>query len=103
MIENPTPEIIKWITGISVLTPGTAAALLNETGIYLNFEKDLIALDGKIPLLYVVRDDWRDVVTNWAKAHTPSAEVVAMGKHMMFWERHKEFNAALDRFLEKVK
>ncbi len=35
--------------------------------------------------------------------NTPAAEVVALGKHMMFWERQEEFNRILDRFLMTVK
>ena len=35
--------------------------------------------------------------------YTPSAEVVAMGKRLMFSERHEEFSAVPDRFLQKVK
>jgi len=27
---------------------------------------------------------------------------VPMGKHLMFWERASEFNAVLDKFLERV-
>jgi hypothetical protein len=29
----------------------------------------------------------------------PDAKLVVMGKHLMFWERSQEFNAAFDRFL----
>jgi hypothetical protein len=32
----------------------------------------------------------------------PSANVVAMGKHLMFWEQHTDFNAVLDRFLARL-
>ena len=28
--------------------------------------------------------------------------VFAMGKHLMFWERHTDFNAVLDRFLARL-
>jgi hypothetical protein len=31
--------------------------------------------------------------------HTPHADVVAMGQHLMIRERPQEFNALLDRFL----
>jgi pimeloyl-ACP methyl ester carboxylesterase len=63
---------------------------------------DLAALDGLVPLLFVVREDLSGVVNAWAETHTPHAEVVAMGQHLMLWEQHEEFNALLDRFLSKV-
>jgi non-heme chloroperoxidase len=40
---------------------------------------------------------------NWASANTPSAEVIAYGKHMSFWEHPEVFNKALDEFLAKIK
>lgn len=44
----------------------------------------------------------KDVADEWIKANTPSATVVYMGKHMMFWERPDEFNSVLDEFLKGV-
>jgi non-heme chloroperoxidase len=60
---------------------------------------DLEALDGTVPLLFVVRDDVRALVTNWSVRHTPHADVVALGPHLMIQERPEDFNALLDRFL----
>jgi len=62
---------------------------------------DLAALDGVVPLLFVVREDLSGLVNDWAATHTPHAEVVAMGRHLMLWEQHAEFNALLDRFLSQ--
>ena len=50
----------------------------------------------------VIRDEWKDAASSLAAANTPSANVVAMGKHLMFWERHTDFNAVLDRFLDRL-
>jgi non-heme chloroperoxidase len=51
----------------------------------------------------VVREEWRQIVSDWVKANAPAGELVVMGKHLMFWERSQEFNAALDRFLAGLK
>jgi non-heme chloroperoxidase len=59
-------------------------------------------LEGKIPLLYIVREEWKDAASSLAAANTPSANIIAMGKHLMFWERHTDFNAVLDRFLARL-
>lgn len=99
MLEAATPENIRWVDNIVSQTPNFIAALTNETGTYINYEEDLKALNGKLPLLFVVREEWGQIVSDWVKANAPAAELVVMGKHLMFWERSQEFNAALDRFL----
>jgi len=102
MLEDPTPENVAWLSKIASNTSSSVASIQNATGFYLDYSKDLIALDGKIPLLYVVRDEIREVADKWIKSNTPSATAVYMGKHMMFWERAEEFNKAVDEFLSSV-
>ena len=99
MLEKPTPENIAWVSNIANMTPSSVAAIENATGFYLDYSKDLIALEGKMPLLYVVRDEWKTVADKWIKANTPSASTAYLGKHMMFWERADEFNKIVDDFL----
>jgi pimeloyl-ACP methyl ester carboxylesterase len=102
MLEAATPENVRWVVDIVRQTPDSIAALTNETGAYVDYEADLVALDGKVPMLFVVREEWRDVVTTWRDAHAPSADVAAFGKHLMFWERNREFNEVLARFLDSI-
>ncbi|MEM9496027.1 MAG: alpha/beta hydrolase [Pseudomonadota bacterium] len=102
MLENPTPENVAWLSEIASQTSSSVAALTNATGFYLDYSEDLIALEGKVPLLYVVRSEMKDVAERWIKANTPSATAVYMGKHMMFWERPQEFNKVIDDFLSGI-
>ncbi|WP_444930606.1 alpha/beta fold hydrolase [Microbulbifer sp. SSSA002] len=102
MLENPTAENVTWISNIANQTSSSVAAITNATGFYLDYSKDLIALEGKIPMLYVVRDEVKEVADKWIKANTPSATTAYMGKHMMFWERPDEFNAVIDQFLKDM-
>ncbi|WP_444944532.1 alpha/beta fold hydrolase [Microbulbifer sp. ZKSA006] len=102
MLENPTAENVAWISNIANQTSSSVAAITNATGFYLDYSKDLIALEGKIPMLYVVRDEVKEVADKWIKANTPSATTAYMGKHMMFWERPDEFNAVIDQFLKDM-
>lgn len=87
---------------ITNTTSDTVAALLNATGGFLDYSDDLKALEGKLPLLYVVREEWEEVVSNWARENTPSARVEAFGKHLMFWERPEQFNEVLAGYLTSV-
>ena len=56
-----------------------------------------------MPLLIVVRTEWEELARAWAAKNAPSAEVKALGRHLMFWEHAKEFNSILDTYLEKFK
>ncbi|WHI47756.1 alpha/beta hydrolase [Microbulbifer sp. VAAF005] len=102
MLENPTAENIAWVSNIANQTSSSVAAITNATGFYLDYSKDLIGLEGKIPMLYVVRNEVKEVADKWIKSNTPSATTAYMGKHMMFWERPDEFNAMVDQFLENI-
>ncbi len=99
MLEDPSPENIAWVTNIANMTSGTVASVLNATGFYLDYSEDLVALEGNIPLLYVTREEWREVADRWIQANTPSAQAEYLGKHLMFWERPDEFNKILDTYL----
>ena len=100
MLEKPTPEQVRWSTAISLQTPGWIAALTNATANNANYEDALKALDPKLPLLFVMGEQhWHPVVDEWIKANTPSAKLVTMGRHLMFWQRSEEFNTELDKFL----
>lgn len=104
MLENPTPEQLRWSTAISLQTPGWIAALTNATANNANYEDALKALDPKIPTLFVMGEEhWHPVVEQWIKANRPSTNLVTMGRHLMFWQRSVEFNSELDKFLGSFK
>ena len=103
MLEKPSPENVAWVTKIANQTSSSVASITNATGFYLDYSKDLISLEGQIPLLYVVRDEMKAVADVWIQKNTPSATAIYMGKHMMFWERSIEFNMILDEFLSRIK
>ncbi len=103
VLENKSEENIQWFSDISDQTPDFVTALKYAAFNYYDFEPDLIALEGKVPLLYVVHEGWGEIVSAWAGKHTPSATVVEMGQHMMFWERHEEFNRVFDDYLKAMR
>ena len=104
MLENPTPEQVRWSTAISLQTPAWIAALTNATANNANYEEALKALDSKMPLLFVMgTEHWHPAVDQWREANTPSAKLVTMGRHLMFWQRSEQFNVELDEFLSSLK
>lgn len=102
MLEDPSPENVAWISEIASNTSSSVASIQNATGFYLDYSDDLMALEGKMPLLYIVREEMKEVAEKWITSNTPSATAVYFGKHMMFWERPKEFNRVVDEFLSKI-
>ena len=58
MLENPTPESLAWVSKIAANTSSSVASIQNATGFYLDYSEDLIALEGKMPLLYIVREEY---------------------------------------------
>ncbi len=99
MLEEPKPETIDWVASLANQTPDATMALLNETASYADYTEALHGLNGKLPLLIIVREEWGPVVGDYAKANLPDAKVIAFGKHMMFWDQPETFNAALSDFL----
>ncbi len=67
MLDNPSPEKVNEIVNIAMQTPPFVAALTNETASYANYEKTLIDLEGNVPIYYIVRDEWANVVKSWRK------------------------------------
>ena len=99
LLECPSEARIEWLVSLTEKMPDTAAALLNATARFHDYREDLIALNARMPLLYVVREELGPRVSRWAARHTPAARVEALGGHLMFWERADEFNRLLSDFL----
>lgn len=102
MLEDPSDENLAWVSDIANLSSSSVAAIQNATGFYLDYSEDLVALEGSVPMLYVVREESKSVAENWIAANTPNATRAYFGKHMMFWERPEEFNRVLSDFLASI-
>lgn len=102
MVDDANPAYMKWITRMTNQTGNDVAALLNESGSYQNYEDDLKAMEGKIPLFYYMSAN-NQRVDGWAALNTPSAKIVKFGKHLSFWEHPDVFNAELDKFLADMR
>ena len=98
-LEGEKDEDLVWLESLQRQTSDAVAALTNETALYCDHDFDLRQLCENRPVVIVAREDWRDVVNNWATGNAPQARLTILGKHMMFWDRSTEFNALLDDFL----
>lgn len=99
MLESTDPEAVDWLVSQMQQMPPMIGALSIEQGLDGNYVNTLRGLAGKIPILIVVSDQKRAAAQLWVETNIPQAFIVSMGKHMMFWERSRHFNSALDQFL----
>ena len=104
MLADKSEANMQFAIDIIKQTPAPVMSLLNATAALTDYTETLVAMDGKLPLLFVVRKDWGEVVSGWVKENTPSARVSAsMVSHLGFWEEPAVFNAEIDSFLESIK
>lgn len=83
----------------SSLTPGQAAGLLTDATTH-DFRSLLQDLDSKIPIQYILREDWSEVAKIWLNANMPNTEIQVLGRHLMLVEFAEEFNALVLNFLK---
>ena len=84
-------------------TSSTVMALLNTAASYDDDTDDLKAMEGELPLFYIVRKEWRTAVSLWAGENTTGARACAtMNSHMSFRENPESFNRALHEFPESI-
>jgi len=102
MLEKPDAAAEQWIINMSTQTPNSAAALLNATASFLDYQENLVNAGNSVPVWCAVRADQQEVVSNWCKQNLPSARISAFGEHMMFWEQSKRFNRELSEFLKSI-
>ncbi|WHO82749.1 hypothetical protein [Rhizobium leguminosarum] len=84
MLEDPSAKNTRFVKDMTNRTPDSIGALINTSYWFLDNTKQVEALNGRVPLLFVTRNEWNDLATQWAKKHAPAAKVVSFGKHMMF-------------------
>jgi len=97
-----TDEELGWIVSESLRTPREAALSLMVDTTLVDFSQEARHLDGTVPVLYMVREDWVDSVRRWLEANSPNAELAVLATHAEHWEDPETFNAKLDRFLEEL-
>lgn len=102
MLSDPSPEAVEFVTAMTNCTPTTTAVALNATYLFLDNTDDVRLLEGKVPLLYVTREEAGPAAAAWAELNTPSATVESFGRHMMFWEDPERFNQVMTRFLNPI-
>ena len=102
MAREPTEQEVRWIVEQSLKTPNEAALSLMVDTTLLDYTAEAKALEGAVPLLFMVRQSWEAKARSWINKHLPAAEVVVMGSHAEHLEQPEVFNAKLRRFLNRL-
>lgn len=92
-------EEVDWIVAESLRTPAEAALALMVDTTLLDYSPEARLLDGKVPVLYMVREEWAESAGSWLRENAPAAELVTLESHAEHWEAPERFNAKLERFL----
>lgn len=94
-----SPEELQWVVEQSLETPtGAALSLMVDTTL-LDYTAEARALDGEVPVLFMVRQSWADDARAWIEKNVPAARVITLGSHAEHWEQPEIFNAKLGDFL----
>ncbi|MCY4477842.1 MAG: alpha/beta hydrolase [Gammaproteobacteria bacterium] len=88
------------IVSRSLNTAPHIAALLLGDGNLCDYSQIARDVASQLPVLQIVNERASASATKWIEANTPTAELIPLGAHMMFWEYPEKFNGAVSRFLD---
>ena len=101
-LTRPAEEdFVEDLVSRSLCTAPHVAALLLADGNLCDYSGVARDVASRLPVLQVVNEHAAPAARTWIEANTPSAELVAMGAHMMFWEFPERFNAVVSGFLDE--
>jgi non-heme chloroperoxidase len=103
MKREMTQDELDWAVDQTLKTPSSVAALLAMDELFGDYTHEARAIDGKIPVLNLLNEDWADNAQKWLTENAPASEIFVLGKHAMLWEFPDRFNAAVDVFLANIK
>ncbi len=94
---------LHWMVGEMMQTPTHAAFMLYIDSMFSDYTPEVKAMSEKIPMLFMLREDWLTRAKKWLDENAPNTEAVKVSSHLVFWENPAEFNRELLFFLDKQK
>ena len=96
-VEKPDPDFVRDMLHEAVRTPEAVACDLIRTSFDLDYREVARRIDKQIPVMQVVRKDWRTPAGQWISENQPNATTYYMPAHLSFHEFAEDFNSkALD-------
>jgi pimeloyl-ACP methyl ester carboxylesterase len=102
MDRDPSPEELDWIVDQSTTSPPWIAQAYCAAVWFSNYLPEAQEVDRALPTLFVLAESSADTAKRYLKQHLPNADHAVFGGHVMFWEYHEKFNAALQDYLKKL-
>jgi pimeloyl-ACP methyl ester carboxylesterase len=93
---------LNWIIEQSTRCPHWAAAAYCAAGMFSDYLPEAQEVDRTLRALFVLAEASTDSARLYLDAHLPNAQLESLGRHFMFWEHAKEFNAILETYLRSL-
>ena len=96
-VNTPDSKFVQEMVSEAVRTPEPVACELIRTSFDLDYREVARRIDREIPVMQVVREDWRQAAGKWISENQPNAGIYYMPAHLSFHEFAEGFNKqALD-------
>ncbi len=99
-VNQPSPDFVRDMLAAAAKTPAAIASELLAKGFDLDYRGVARKLDREIPVMQVVREDWRAAAGNWIGENQPNANVHFIPAHLSFHEFAEDFNTRVLGFVE---
>lgn len=99
-VNEPGPEFVQDMLSEAAKTPAPIAHELISNSSDLDYREVARKLDQEMPVLQVVREDWRAAAGSWISKNQPNASIYYMPAHLSFHEFAEEFNARVLAFCD---
>ncbi len=99
-VNHPGDALLDRFTQVATAASSSVAAALLANAAQMDFCQTASKLAVRVPVLNIVRQDWSSQAQQWIAANQPTATTKVLGKHLMFYEFSKEFNACVRDFLD---
>ena len=99
-VEKPDPDFVRDMLSEAARTPEAIACDLLRTSFGLDYREVARRVDKEIPVMQVVREDWRSAARQWISENQPNARIYYMPAHLSFHEFAEDFNAQMLEFCD---
>lgn len=98
--EKPASDFVRDMLSEAARTPEAVACELIRTSFDLDYREVARRIDKEIPVMQVVREDWRSAAGQWISENQPNARIYYMPAHLSFHEFAEDFNAHVLEFCD---
>ena len=99
-VQKPDPDFVRDMLNEAARTPEAVACELIRTSFDLDYREVARRIDNEIPVMQVVREDWRSAAGQWISENQPNARIYYMPAHLSFHEFAEDFNAHMLEFVD---